>query len=379
MKKQIHSLLFLSLVLISCDFNQPSDSARMEKIGEGADEIQVVVVEGTPYEMGYQLGKALGPSIEKCMNGYLDFAYQHPELFTDEILDNTWSTLEPYIDARIKEEMQGLAKGSGVSLAMLQRAHAIPAIADYACSGVAVWGKASEDGHLYQIRNLDFVKQAHLQDFPVIVVYKPKKGHAHTMATFAGYIGAHSGMNASGIVLGEKGESPNSEAPFNLDGVHFSFLFRQMLYDATTLSDAVTTIEDAQLIKRYFFYVGDGKPETMGAVKFYVSTPDSVKLHKWTDKAENDQSVPGVVSDCIYYTMDNELAHNDLNMNRGSYNAEKMIALSKALADDGGNLLNIVYDGTALRMWVAYAENEADASTQTYVPFSLSKYLTDAH
>ncbi|MCA9735485.1 MAG: hypothetical protein H6696_01220 [Deferribacteres bacterium] len=376
MKKIMSSLLFISTFLISCNLDNSSRQALVEKIGAGVDEIPVIVVEGTPYEMGYQLGKALGNSVEKCISGYLDFAYHYPEIFSDEKLDNTWATLEPYIDSRIKAELKGLAEGSGYPLANLQRAHAIPAIADYACSGVAVWGKASADGHLYQIRNLDFVKQAHLQDYPVVVVYKPQKGKPHTMATFAGYIGAHSGMNAAGIILGEKGESPNSESPFNLDGVHFTFLFRQMLYDAETLSEAVSTIENAHLIKRYFFYVGDGKPETMGAVKFYVSTPDSIKLHKWTDKVESDPSVPGLVPECIYYTMNNELAHKDLNENRGTFNAEKMIDLSKALADEGGNLLNVVYDGTALRMWIAYAEKDADASTRDYVPFELRNYLT---
>ncbi|KAA3618659.1 MAG: hypothetical protein DWQ05_06775 [Calditrichaeota bacterium] len=374
--KKYGLFIFIAFIFaFSCASEKSSVPQNMATIGTGDDEIPVVVVQGTPYEMGFQLGKQLGVNVEKCIGGYLKFAYKYPQVFSEEILDEAWATLAPFVDERIKEEMRGLADGSGFALESLQRAHAIPGIADFACSGVAVWGKATADGHLYQIRNLDFVMQAQLQDYPVIVVYKPKDGVPHTMATFAGYIGSHSGMNAKGIVLGEKGQSPNSEAPFNLNGVHFSFLFRQMLYDANTLDEAVKMVEEAPLIKRYFFYIGDGKPETMGAVKFYVSTPDSVKLHKWTDNAPDDSSVPGVLPNCIYYTMDNDAAYNNLTTNKGTFNAEKMIALSREVADKGGNLVNIVYDGTGLRMWIAYAEKNQDASTRNYVPFNFSEYI----
>ena len=85
----------------------------------------------------------------------------------------------------------------------------IPVVSDYACSGVAVWVNSTEDGHLYQIRNLELTTNAGLQDNPVIVVYLPDEGHAHVLPTFSGYIGAHAGMNAHGIALSEKGASPN--------------------------------------------------------------------------------------------------------------------------------------------------------------------------
>lgn len=370
-------LFILGFILITgCSSGDSITPAVVTKIGTGADEIPVIVVSGTAYEMGLQLGEKLGKKVGECISNYLNYAYSQPEIFNAKTLDAAWEQLAPFIDKRIKDELKGLSEGSGVPLKKLQRAHAVPALADYACSGIAIWGKASSDGHLYHLRNLDFIKDAQLQKYPVIVIYKPRNGFAHAMATFAGYVGAHSGMNAQGIVLGEKGESPAGEAPFNINGLHFTFLFRQILYDAQTLQDAVASIEAAPLIKRYFFYVSDGKPENMGAVKFRVSTPDPIKLQQFKDNDASDDTVPVALPNCIYYTMDNDLAANQLQKYSGNFDAEKMIQLSRQLAQKGGNLLNVVYDATALRMWIAYAENDEDAASRSYVELPLHDFIT---
>ena len=60
------------------------------------------------------------------------------------------------MSARFKEELRGLAEGSGEPLVLMQRVHMIAVISEYSCSGVAIWGSATRNGHLYQIRNLDY-------------------------------------------------------------------------------------------------------------------------------------------------------------------------------------------------------------------------------
>lgn len=345
-------------------------------VGSGKDEITVVVVHGSPYEMGYAVGKLLQAEVKPCLTGYLGFAQQaEPERFSDSVLDGAWNSISPFISERFKQELKGVADGAGVSLDLLRRAHTIPVVADYACSGVAVWGEATSNGHLYQLRNLDFVMQAHLQDYPVVIIYKPDDGIAHAVATFAGYIGAHTGINAKGIVLGEKGASPQSEFPFDLNGVHFSTLYRDILYDANTLPEAVEQIKSAPLIKRYYFYVGDGKPATMGAVKIKVTSPDSVKLTVWKDDDPSDEMAPDILKNAIYYTMKNKIAFEQLTKNNGSFDADKMVQLSRSVADEDGNLVNVVYDGTGLEMWVAFAEKMEIAGKRPYVHLKLKDYL----
>lgn len=380
-KRILISLLVLAF-FISCseksdttNENQSIQTAKVSYVENSATKIPVIVVSGTPYEMGYQLGQATKDEVNKCMLGFLDLGQQSDEKYSDASLDEAWETMLPYIDSRFIEELKGLADGAEVSLDKLRRAHMIPVISSFACSGVAVWGDVTANGDLYHIRNLDFTMDAHLQDYPVIVVYKPKEGIPHIQTSFAGYIASHSGMNAKGVVFGEKGASPSKEYPYNYDGIHFSLLFRTMMYDASNLESALDMIESAKLIKRYFLYISDGKKETMGAAIAVVTTPDEVKLSIYRDNEKPEGTPLKVMDNCIYYTMDNDIAYASLNMNSGKFDAEKMINLSKAVASKGGNLLNVVYNASTLELWVAYANGTADACDGEYIHVNMNDYL----
>lgn len=366
--------LFLLFMLFISGCGQKS-KLYSEFVGEGEDQIEVIVVSGTPYEMGYELGKHLKDKARQTMQKYMDAALKEGgKLISPEILLQSWKANEPFMDHRFLEEMKGFSEGSGIDLEMLEEAHAIPFIAPYSCSGVDVWGKASASGDLYQIRNLDYSTDAGLQDYPVVVVYKPTEGIAHANITFAGSLGSHTGINAESIVLGEKGESPAREIPYDLNGKHFTILFRQILYDAKTLQDAENMIENSPLIKRYYLFVGDGKLKEHAAVKYLVSTPDSVKLHKWADDDSTDIHVPKVFNDVTYYTMNNDSASNFLNTHYGHIEAPEMVQLSKLVAG-GGNLVDVVYDATTKEIWVAYATDTEKAAKRSFVHIDLKKYF----
>ncbi len=367
--------IVLISALYSCNKTEKL-SGTITTVGSGSDKITVAVVSGTPYEMGNQLGGLLKEDIDSCLNNFISYAQKEaPEIYSNENLDLAWKTNAPFIDQRIIEEMKGMAAGSGISLDLIQRAHMVPVISTYACSGVAVWGEASQNGHTYQIRNLDFTMGAGLQDHPLLVIYRPKQGTPSLNVTFAGYLGSHTGMNANHIVFGEKGESPRSEFPFNIEGTHFSFLFRSMMYDAKSLEEVLNTIKNTTLIKRYFLFFSDGNKETQAGAKVLVSSPDSVKYTIWKDNDPNDNLAPNILPNTIYYTMDNPKAFDLLNKYHGNFDDQKMIELSRAVADEGGNLLDVVYDATTLELWVAYANGPEDASKQSYVHISMNDYL----
>ena len=367
-------ITFIS-TLYSCN-KTDNLSGVITSVGSGSDKITIAIVSGTPYEMGNQLGNLLKDDIDSSLNDFISYAQKEaPEIYSNENLDLAWKTNSPFIDQRIIDEMKGMADGSGIPVKMIQRAHMVPVISTYSCSGIAVWGEASKNGHTYQIRNLDFTMGAGLQDHPLVVIYKPKQGSPSVNVTFAGYLGSHTGMNANHIVFGEKGESPRSEFPYNIKGTHFSFSFRKMMYDVKTLDEVLNTIKTTPLIKRYFLFFSDGNADTQGGAKVLISSPDSVKYTIWKDNDPNDNLAPNILPNTIYYTMDNPKAFNLLTKYHGSFDDQKMIELSRAVADDGGNLLDVVYDATTLEMWVAYANGPEDASKQSYVHISMNDYL----
>ena len=340
-------------------------------IGSGGDEISVVVVKGSPFEMGRSMGVLLKNEVRDCMGGFLAAVRnQDAKMFADDKLDAAWEAIAPHTDPRFIEELRGLAEGAGIPLYILRRTHMIPVVSPWACSCLAVWGGMSQTGGLYQIRNLDFITGAGLQDYPVIVVYLPDKGIAHACTTFAGYIGANSGMNAKGICLSEKGNSPADGYPYDLNGSHFSSLFRRLLYDARSLEDVEDILRETRWFKSYYFIIGSA--EGRDAIKVKVDAP---RYYTWSANSPTDESHPSVTEGAVYVTMEDAEAFTYLNRHCGEHDTQTLIRLSKKLGTDNGNLLNVVYDGDALEMWVAYAEGDEGAKTRDYVQFKLRDYL----
>ncbi len=379
---RIKELLFVFLALwaLTAGCGKKEDpvpfTGLVDTVGTGDDQVKVVVVKGTPYEMGKQLGTLLADDIRASLGTFLAAVREEygDEVDVDWLLKGAWMDNAPYIDQRVLDEMEGLAAGSGMSLEDIHLAHMVPVVSPYACSGVVTWGEATADGHTYQLRNLDYTMDAGLQDHPVVVVYLPREGTAHFNVTFAGYIASHTGMSANHLVFGEKGRSKSSEFPYNVRGKHFSFLFREMMYDAASLEDIVNTIKKGPLIKRYCLYFADGNGDGSG-VKIAVNAPDDPPYSIWYDNDASDPAAPDVFKGVVYHTMEDDDAADYIRSFYGKFNADKMIALSRLVADMGSNLMDVVYDATTLEIWVAYANGDEDAALQKYVHIDMKEYL----
>lgn len=341
-------------------------------VGTGPDEVPVVVVQGTPYAMGESQGKLMREEVRGLLTAFLGRIQKAGgERFSNKTLDAAWDSVSPYVHKRFEAEMRGLAAGAGVPFETVRRAHMIPVVNDYSCSGVALWGTSTRDGHLYQIRNLDFSMDWQLQDYPALVVYAPTEGIPHVNVTFAGVIGVNTGMNAKGIALTEIGDTPGKEYPFNLDGAHFMTLFRDILYDAERLDGALRMVRDARRIKKYHYIIGDGKVPDARKLKAHAP-----HLEVWTDNDPKDELAPHVFEDAVCHAEGRTpiaLAH--LSRYRRKYDSSAMIQLSKSIGSVDGNLMNVVYDATGLELWVAYAEKRDCAYLRPYVHLKLGDYL----
>ena len=129
-----------------------------------------------------------------------------------------------------------------------------------------------------------------------MVIYVPKEGIAHINPSFIGSIGCHTGMNAEGITLTEIGDSPGRDKPYDLHGLHFMMMFRDILYSAKSLDQAVQMIKDTKRIKKYHFVVGDGK--IPAAVKMKAWAPN---LLIWKDNDPKDEMAPHVFPNVVYH------------------------------------------------------------------------------
>jgi hypothetical protein len=326
--------------------------------------------------MGWHLGRLMRTEIQAFVPAVVAGFKQALKL-TDEAVDQVWATTAAYTDDRVEQQLVGLAAGSGLSLRTLQHAHCLPLLMPYSCSAIAAWGTATEDGHLYQTRNLDWSLEAGAHEFPVLAVHLPAQGHPHVLPTFTGFIGANCGLSAAGIALSEMGDSPAKEMPYNLHAPHFTTWFRTVLYDAGSLSDVLEIFRQQPQTKRYHFVFGDGRAEKR-AVKIRANSlekpPQDIVI--WSDNDRGDELAPNVLS-CVVYQDEGRGAFPTLQQQHGKLNAEKLIALACQIPIKGGNVLNAVFDATALRLWVSYAGGGLEAYQRPFVSLDLTKLDAD--
>lgn len=362
-------LLLTAVLCLTFSATLRADGYRTT-VGSGTEEIPLIVVKGTPYEMGKQQGELMKKEANELVRNFMKaISASGSERFTNKNLDKAWKSIAPHTDVRFKEELKGLADGSGIPLKMLQRAHVMPVVADYSCSSIAAWGAATKNGHLYQTRNLDWDLNVHVQDHPLIVVYIPDEGVPHVNVTFAGVVGSNTGMNAEGIVLSEMGDSPGKDYPFNLNGTHFTTLFRTALYDARDLDQAVTVFTQAKRIKKYHYVVGDGKNGR--AVKILAHSPNIIV---WNDNDPKDELAPKVFKNIVYQD-EGRGAYGPLKKVYGQIDEQDMIDVACKIPIKGGNLLDVVYDATALELWVSYALKQEEAYKRPFVHVKLKDYI----
>lgn len=338
----------------------------------GVARVPVVVVGGTPYQMGWHLGRLLQPEIQRFIPAAVAGFKQELKV-TDAQLDRVWATTSAFSDPRFAQELVGVADGSGVPIRSLQEAHCLPLLAPYSCSAIAVWGKASADGHLYQTRDLDWSLEVGAHHFPALVVYLPVTGQPHVLPTFAGVIGANCGMNAAGVALSEMGDSSAREMPYFLQAPHFTAWFRTVLYDAGNLSDALAIFKQQPMTKRYHFVFGDGRSEKR-AVKIRAHSPEAPadRVHIWRDNDPADELAPNVL-EAVVYNDEGRGAFPTLRRDYGKFDGERMMHLACSIPIRGGNVMNAVFDATALRLWVTYAGTKEEAYQRPSVFLDLTR------
>ena len=346
-------------------------------VGEGDTKLPVVVVRGTPYEMGKQLGELIGEEIRNFVPAAMDGITKEMRLSTENLRE-VWARTSAYTDDRVEQELVGLADGAKLPLSLLQALHAVPLLMPYSCSSIAAWGDATEDGHLYQTRNLDWSLEVGAHEFPVVVVYIPNDGIPHVVPTFAGMIGAHTGMNVRGIALSEMGDAPGKEMPYQVHAPHFTTYFRTMLYDADSMTSAISVFRAQPLTKRYHFVFGDGKNEKRAVkIRAHFPEPENQRVKIWKDNDASDEFAPNVLPGVVYND-EGRGAFPTLKEEHGKLNGPTLVDLANCIPIKGGNVVNVVYDATALKLWVSYAKGDKEAYQRSYTELDLATLDADA-
>jgi isopenicillin-N N-acyltransferase-like protein len=117
-------------------------------------------------------------------------------------------------------------------------------------------GSATPDGHLLQLRALDWDVDGPFKNYPTITVYHPRPGEGHAWANvgFAGFTASVTGFSSARLGVSEIGVSyPDASfgpEAYLVPGYPFGFLLRDVLQFDASLAEATARIRGARRTAR---------------------------------------------------------------------------------------------------------------------------------
>lgn len=257
----------------------PNPSGDVEK----TNGIRVVHLRGNPYEMGLQQGFLFREELHELIHNYL---YQY--LILEHGVAHAWllsyaRVFAPGVPYYLREEMQGIADGAGLSYQDVLLFNTIPDLLslsprlptwesfpvlfsttqrnnnpEHFASGMAfgAWGRAMVDNELVLGHNLDYLGKDVLAPYLLVMVRQPTMGNAFVSVGLPGMVGVWTGINEEKIAVAL---SCSPSLDIRTSGRPLPFLLRDVLQSAGDLDEALNVILATPRLTSGNVLLGDGK------------------------------------------------------------------------------------------------------------------------
>lgn len=384
LSKWVLSVLLLLVLVLSVgkvDAGQVSELPTIkivDRVGRSAlleaGSERILLLQGTPYQVGYAHGRLMAKDVAAVVDRILLVVRSaDPKLNDDgssDAMAEIYRRTLPYMPARYREELMGLAAGAGVDLRRLELANLLPEM--FHCSGFALMGKATKGGKLIHGRVLDYMTDIGLQGHTVMIVSKLTGCNATMIPSYAGFVGCVTGLNDKQIAIGEMGMGGFGK----WDGVPMSVLVRQALEDSDTLAQVFRTFRRSSRTCEYAYVVSDGKVPAAAAV--YASW-ERLEIIR---PGEAHRLLPKPVPDCVLLSAGKRynLLVERVRSGYGKIDVEAAVEIIKHPVAMKSNLHNaimlpedsIVYLSNA----VAVDQENFQACYQTYYKYEFRQFLS---
>ena len=247
------SPIAVSAALIGClclaaNFSSADDTFRFTEAKFEKGELRyinglpILTVEGTPGEIGRQQGALTADVAVHVVAhpGNLLKKTEREELLPD--LLETGRVLLPRIPKHHLEELKAFAGQSGIDFDALATVNVMVDVyrGGFGCSSLILAPARSETGGPLFGRNLDFFTGGTLQQYSLVTIFRPTGKHAFVSVGFPGMLGCLTGMNDAGLTVAvhEVFFSRDGSSIFNPSGVPYTFAFRRILEECTTVEEA---------------------------------------------------------------------------------------------------------------------------------------------
>ncbi|NLV42782.1 MAG: PKD domain-containing protein [Candidatus Hydrogenedentes bacterium] len=351
----------------------------------------VNVFYGTPARMGQDYGEMMAAKIGEFIPAYVN-AFAAEAGVTPAQLLADWDAQAALMDPRIVAEINGIAAGAGISPDLLYQAHAAAARearGAYGSAAAGAWrGRSPEfpttrhaatiNGPLARVLNTS-AGPKRMSDYLAVNVYIPDRGAPHAVFAYAGLAVGRTGVNLGGVTLSEA-SLHDSPAASNLANLNFQFLFREALYDALGLRDAVDLMTSLPPQHAQQFFIADGRNELRGAVVRF-DAPNAAPVVNYNLSGDFDAVTPRKAG-MFYGAKDAATLLNFDTFNIGpsfgafTQNAMENIAKSPYVATTG-NMLDTAYRIGESEVMIRFspALSGAPATSQPWYGFDMQRLL----
>ncbi|MDB5172775.1 MAG: hypothetical protein JWN51_1548, partial [Phycisphaerales bacterium] len=341
---------------------------RLEMI----DGTRVLFLKGSPEEMGHQHGVLLKKEIHRVCDRILygvgvGSSFERGSWFFGEI-EGAEARLEHFMDRRYLAEEDAIARGAGMDVQEARLSNFFPEL--FHCSGFAVFGKATKDGHIYHGRVLDYLRGVGLEQSAVVIVHQPDYGNAWVNLSYAGFVGSITAMNEKGISIGEMGGKGYGD----WDGRPMAHLTREVMEKATTLAEAIKIMRDAPRTCQYYYVIADGKAHTAVGIAATPSEFVTIKPGEYHPLLATPEPDTVMLSAGRRY----ETLAGRVKENYGTFDADSARKLMDPPVCMDSNIQSVLFEPDTLDLWVANADAKNVASLTRYTHYNLRELLNSA-
>ncbi len=342
----------------------PDGHGLLAKVGEK----RVLVVSGTPEQMGAAHGRLLADLVPNVMPRTMalvgaGLAVQKGEWFYDKI-DEIFRRTSPHTPERFVREIKAMAASAKITERDAVCGNFFPEL--FHCSGVAVRGKASADGRVVHARVLDYMRDIHLQKYTAVQVFVPEGGIPWMSLGYAGFLGTVTAMNAKGLAIGEMGGGGEG----SWDGMPMTFLMREVAEKAETVEQALAIMRNARRSCEYYYVISDAKRAMAGV----YATADTFEVLL---PGQQNPKLPPVPEDTVMMSGGGraKALSERLHAQFGKITPDVMIEIIKRPVAMKSNLHNAVFMPETLDMWFADAGRKTPACDEPYTHVNLQVIL----
>jgi hypothetical protein len=333
------------------------------------DGTRVLLLQGTPEEMGAQHGALLKKEIKNVLNRILygvgvGSSFAKGRWFFGEI-EEAQSRINPYIDPRYLAEMDAIAQATGHEKEEIRLANFFPEL--FHCSGFAIFGGATQNGTLYHGRVLDYLRGMGLEQNAVVIVSKPDKGNAWVNISYAGFVGSVTAMNEKKVAIGEMG----GRGEGNWDGKPMAQLVRECMEKADTLEQAVDIMRKGPRTCEYYYVISDGKTKRAVGI---AATPTKFET---VGPGQTHERLPHAIKDAVLLSAGDryEKLVERVREDYGDFTADSARDLMKRPVCMNSNIHSVLFAPETLDFWVANADSNDPASHTRYTKYNLAELL----